>query len=109
MVYIGSLEHDVQLKASTGIVIFGAGTMFPHLLKKMEQFDLREKIIALCDNNTTIQGNRIAGISVISPEHACREYRDVDYIVYNQYFMENCRQLQENHVTRIHLIRQGSL
>lgn len=42
-------------------------------------------------------------------EDACRQYKDTDYIIYNQYFMENCEQLQKNNITGIHLIRQGSL
>lgn len=109
MVYIGSLEYDEQLTASEGIIIFGAGAMLPCLLRKMERLKLSGKIIAICDNNAAMQGERQEGILVISPEDACREYRDKDYVVYNRYFMENCRQLQENHIAGIHLIRQGSL
>ena len=109
MVYIGSLEYDEQLKMTEGIIIFGAGSMLPFLMKEIERFNLSEKIIAICDNNAAIQGKRMRDILVISPEYACEKYRDADYIVYNQYFMENCIQLQENHITGIHLIRQGSL
>lgn len=109
MVYIGSLEYDEQLAASQGLIVFGAGDMLPHLMRKMERLKLSPKIIAICDNNTAIQGERRRGILVISPEDACKEYRDADYIVYNKYFMENCRQLQKNGIMRIHLIRQGSL
>lgn len=109
MVYIGSLEYDEQLQRSTGIIIFGAGAMFPHLLREMERLKLSEKIIAICDNNAAVQGEREMGILVISPEDACREYRDADYIIYNKYFMENCIQLQKNGIIGIHLIRQGSL
>lgn len=109
MVYIGSLEYDEQLKATRGIIIFGAGSLLPYLMKKLDAINLSHKIMAICDNNTAVHGEKLAGISVMSPELVFREYADADYIVYNQYFMEICKQLQENHITGIHLIRQGSL
>lgn len=109
MVYIGSLEYDEQIKTTGGIVIFGSGFLLPYLMKKLDTFNLSKKIIAICDNNTAVHGEKVAGISVMSPEYVFRKYAGADYIVYNQYFIEICKQLQENHIKRIHLIRQGSL
>lgn len=62
------------------------------------------KVIIICDNNAAVQGEWVAGILVISSK-ACRKYRAADYVVYNRYFMENCKQLQENNITGIHLVR----
>lgn len=109
MVYIGSLEYDELLRATGEIIIFGAGSLLPYLMKKLEALNLSQKIIAICDNNAAVHGEKAAGILVMSPERVFREYADADYIVYNQYFMEICKQLQENNITGIHLIRQDSL
>lgn len=109
MVYIGSLTYDYQIKESKGIIIFGGGTMLTHLLKKLEQMDVAEKIIAICDSDISMQGREIAGMPVLSPMQAYERYRNFDFIVYNQYFMEICKQLKINDIPRIHLIRQGSL
>lgn len=109
MVYIGGLEYDEQLKSSKKIIIFGAGSLLPWLMKKMDLLNLSEKIIAICDNNNVVQGTKMTGISVVSPEDVYSEYKDADYIVYNQYFMDICKELQKNNIIRIHLIRQGSL
>lgn len=109
MVYIGSLEYDEEIKKTEGIIVCGAGSMLPLLMKKMARLNLSKKIIAICDNNTNIQGKRAEGILVMGAEQACKKYASADYIVYNRYFMEICKQLQEKHIKRIHLIRQGSL
>ena len=109
MVYIGNLDYDEHIKKAEGIIIFGGGSMLPHLLKKMEQHNLIEKIIAICDNNKDMQGKEISGIPVLAPDDACKKYMNLDFIVYNQYFMEICEQLYKNCITQIHLIRQDSL
>lgn len=109
MVYIGNLIYDEYIKKAEGIIIFGGGSMLPNLLQKMEQLNLLEKVTAICDNNVTIQGKEISGISVLAPDDACEEFNDLDFIVYNQYFMEICKQLVENHIDKIHLIREGSI
>lgn len=109
MVYIGSLEYDEEIKKTEGIIVCGAGSMLPLLMKKMVWLNLSEKIMAICDNNTAIQGKRAEGILVMDVERAYKEYANADYIVYNRYFMEICKQLQEKQIKRIHLIRQGSL
>lgn len=109
MVFIGSLEYDEQIQEAAGIVIYGGGRMLPHLLAKMEQLGLLGKIKAISDVNTAIQGKRMVGIPVLSPKDVCKRYRDSDFIVYNQYFMEICEQLNAEGIKRVHLIRQGSL
>ena len=109
MVYIGSLDYDDSLKETEEIIVCGAGSMLPSLMEKMAKLNLSEKIMAICDNNIAIHGKRADGILVMGVERVYREYTDADYIVYNRYFMEICKQLQENHIKRIHLIRQGSL
>lgn len=109
MLYIGSMDYDEQLKKAEGIIIFGGGSMLGCLLERMRQMELTEKIVAVCDNSVSLQKQEVAGIPVLSPDYACEKYGDMDFIVYNQYFMEICKQLQKNRVTRIHLIRQGSL
>ncbi len=109
MVYIGSLDYDEQIKKASEIVIFGGGSMLPYLLKKMRQLNLVEKITAICDNNVDMQGKEILGIPVLAPDDVCNKNRNLDFIVYNQYFMEICEQLYKNQIVKIHLIRQGSL
>lgn len=109
MEYIGSLEYDESLKKTNGIVIFGGGDMLPTLLKKLEGMKLAGEIIAICDNNVSLQGKEILGIPVLCLDYILEEYRDLDFVVYNRYSIEICKQLLENHVTKIHLIRQGSL
>lgn len=109
MTYIGSLNYDEQLKKAKGIIIFGGGSMLGRLLERMRQMELTEKIVAVCDNSVSLQKQGISGIPVLSPEYACEKYRDMDFIVYNRYFMEICEQLRKSSITRIHLIRQGSL
>lgn len=109
MVYIGSLDYDEQIKTAAEIIIFGGGSMLPCLLKKMKQLSIVGNIIAICDNNTAMHGKEICEIPVLSPKYIFENYGNSDFIVYNQYFKEICEQLRENHIKRIHLIRQGSL
>lgn len=109
MVYIGSLDYDEQIKETKGIIIFGGGSMLTRLLERLEQMNLQERIIAICDNNVSMQEKEITGIPVLSPVQAYKKYENMDFIVYNRYFMEICEQLQKNDIPRIHLIRQGSL
>ncbi len=110
MIYIGSLNYDEQLRKAKGIIIFGGGSMLGRLLERMEQMKLADKIVAVCDNSISLQKQgEISAIPVLSPDYACEKYRDMDFIVYNRYFMEICEQLQKCCVTRTHLIRQGSL
>lgn len=109
MVFIGSLNYDEQIQEAAGIVIYGGGKMLPHLLAKMEQLELSGKIKAIGDADTAKQGEKMMGISVLSPEDICKKYKELDYIVYNQYFMEICERLNAEGIKRIHLIRQGSL
>ena len=107
--YIGSLEYDESIKKAEKIIIFGGGSMLIRLFKQLEHLDLMEKIVAICDNDIAMQGKEVQGILVLEPRYACQKYKDGDYIVYNQYFMEICEQLRENHISKIHLVRQGSL
>lgn len=109
MTYIGSLEYDEQIKHAAGVIIFGGGFMLQHLLNKMKELHLEDKVIAVCDNNTAMHGEKVFGIPVWAPDEAFQKYRDTDFIVYNNYFLEICNQLLENNIKKIHLIRWGSL
>lgn len=109
MMYIGGLKFDDEIKKAEGIIVFGGGSMLPYLLKKMKQLNIAERIVAICDNNIAIQGKEVSGVPIMSPKFVCENYREFDFIVYNQYYMEICEQLHRNHIEKIHLIRSGSI
>ncbi len=109
MEYIGDLRNDKRLKEASDIVIFGGGMMLPVLLDNMNQLHLRDRVVAVCDNNQKMHGKTIYGIPMYGLEYVKHNYKNATYIVYNKYFVEICKQLVENHIDKIHLLRQVKL
>ncbi len=106
MEYIGRLENDRKLQSSEAcIVIFGAGKEFVKILDKLEKSNLKKNVICICDNDVKKQGKEISGIQIVSLDYALRYYKNAIYIVYNQFCIEICKQLSEQGIDRIHLIR----
>lgn len=106
MEYIGKIENDKKLfENKEGIVIFGAGEKLKHLLCRLNELQVKDKVVCICDNNCEKQGQEIEGIEVYEPEEAFRRYKKEMYIVYNQYSLEICQQLVKANINRIHLIR----
>ncbi len=106
MEYIGSFECDKKLiNNEAGIVIFGAGKGLSGLLDKMEKSGIKGRVLCICDNNSEQQGNFIQGIQVISPEEAICRYSNAMFIVYNRFCEEISKQLIDEGIERIHLIR----
>lgn len=106
MEYIGRIENDKKLHMNEmGIVIFGAGKNLEKVLDKLEKIHEKNKVICVCDNDVKKQGREINGIEIVSPDYALRHYSGAVYIVYNQFCIEICRQLTEQGIERIHLIR----
>lgn len=106
MEYIGKLEDDKKLyQNKKGIVIFGAGKELCRLLGKMEESEIQDRILCICDNDPQRQGGKMAGIAVVSPEYAFIHYNEAVYIVYNRFCAEISRQLVKMGIKNIHLLR----
>lgn len=106
MEYIGRIKNDRKLYANeVDIVIFGAGKDLAKILDKLEKLNVKENVICACDNDTKKQGKTINGIEIVSLDYALSRYTNAVYIVYNQFCIEICRQLAEQGIERIHLIR----
>lgn len=106
MDYIGRLEFDVKLQDRLEyMVIFGGGEMLPDLLERMDRLRLKERIVCICDNNCKKWGQKIDGIEIMSPKKAFEQFKDTSYLVYNKYSLDICRQLLQEGISRIHLIR----
>lgn len=106
MEYIGRLENDRKLYADeVGIVIFGAGKDLGKILDKLEKLNIKKKVLCACDNDIEKQGKKIMGIEIVSPDYVLIHYSNATYIVYNQFCIEICRQLTEQGIKKIHLIR----
>ena len=106
MKYIGRIEKDISLcEKNEKMVVFGAGKGLKRLLDKLEQLQIKDRVVCICDNNPEKQEKKISGIRVVSLDYALKNYRYENYIVYNQFCVEICRQLISNGVQKIHLIR----
>lgn len=106
MDYIGRIENDKKIRLTTDeIVIFGAGRDLERILDKLVEMCITNRVVCICDNSREKQGKEINGIKVISPDEAINYYNDAAYIVYNQFRIEICRQLKEQGIEKIHLIR----
>ena len=106
MEYIGRLEHDRMIEDKSEIVIFGAGKELSCLLNQMNIIGVKSNILCICDNSLVLQGRKIDGIEIVSPEYAFSRYSNAIYIVYNRFCMEISRQLKDKGIKRIHLIRR---
>lgn len=105
MEYIGKIENDKILTDASGIVIFGAGKNLGCLIEKLKRMGLRNRILCICDNDTSQHGKKIEEIEVVSPTYAFSIYSKAIYIVYNRFCVEICRQLIKEDIKRVHLIR----
>lgn len=103
MEFIGNINMDEKLYQSRQIVICGAGCMLNELLDKMNQMNLLDKVVAICDNNQELLGNQINQIQVDSYEKVIGQYPEADYIAYNRFAVEICHQIHGN-VRKIHLV-----
>lgn len=106
MEYIGKIENDKKLYRDTqGIIVFGAGNSIDKLLNELEKMHLKGRVKYICDNNCEKQGKEISGIKIVNPQYVFNYYRNSDYIVYNQFCVEICKQLLEEGIKKVHLIR----
>lgn len=106
MEYIGRLENDILIRSKNKIVIFGAGKELSSLLNQMDAMGIKKGVLCICDNNSAQQGKKIDGIEIVSPDYAFLRCRDAIYIVYNRFCMEISKQLMDEGIERIHLIRR---
>ncbi len=106
MEYIGSLEYDTRLRnEAEKIIICGAGKRLEPLLSEFQILGIKN-IICVCDNNITSTREDMDGIPICSLNTAFEKYRDADFVVYNRYAIEICRQLMDNGISKIHLLRR---
>lgn len=106
MDYIGRLEYDGKLqKGLEHVVIFGGGERLPELLKRMDQLGLKKRILCICDNDRKKWGQTVDGIEILPPEEVFQKFKDCPYILYNKYSVAICRQLLQEGISKIHLIR----
>lgn len=106
MEYIGKIEHDRILRESgEEIVVFGAGRGLDNVVNKLDTMGVKDRIVCICDNNNEKQGEKVMGIEICSPEFAFENYSKAAYIVYNQFCIEICKQLLQEKIDKIHLIR----
>lgn len=104
--YIGRIENDKKISLTTDeIVVFGAGRELERILDKLTEMCVMDRVVCICDNSREKQGKEINGIKIISLDDAINCYSDAAYIVYNQFQIEICRQLMEQGIEKIHLIR----
>lgn len=107
MEYIGKIEYDKKIRNGTGdIVIFGAGNMLRELLGDLEMLGIKNRVVCICDNSSEVCGKTEDGIFICSASQVFKDYKDADYIVYNKYSLDICRQLMENGIAKIHFIRR---
>lgn len=75
-----SLKKDVEKKE---IVIFGSGS-WGQFFYGLSHILCIERILAYCDNQKAIQGKRLNGVLVMSPEEAVRKYPDAIFVIANR-------------------------
>jgi FkbM family methyltransferase len=59
---------------STSVVIFGAGSLGRRVARAVRP-------VLFCDNNSSLWGNAIEAIPIVSPKEAVRQYPDATYVV----------------------------
>lgn len=104
MEYIGRLEKDRYIYGEE-IVIFGAGKGLYEILDRLEKMQIKDKIVCICDNDPEKHGKKIEGIEILNPKQIFSSHSSAAYIVYNQFCGEICKQLVNEGIYRIHLIR----
>lgn len=93
-----SLKKCVEKKE---IIIFGSGSwgqFFHHLFYVL----CIERILAYCDNQKAIQGKRLNGVLVISPEEAVQRYPDAVFVIANK----NAAQKMETQLLELGVLRE---
>ncbi len=106
MEFIGRIKNDIKLyESDIKIVLFGAGNGLDELLNILNDMNIRERVVCICDNDLKKQGNNVEGLRVNSLEYTSQHYGDAIYIVYNKFCIEICKQLLKNNIKKIHLIR----
>ncbi len=107
MEYIGKIEFDKKLcEDKESIVIFGAGQGLKNILNRLDEMNLQDRIVCVCDNSCEKQGQEVYGLKVYNPEDVFQTHRSASYIVYNQFCIEICNQLIKEGINKIHLIRR---
>lgn len=104
MEYIGTCENDTKLDKEKEIVLFGCGKMAHGIYRILQQKHLDERVRYFCDNNEAVQGTSVCGCTVVSVEHAVREYPDAAYIVASTCVREMTEQLRDMGIKKIHII-----
>ena len=81
------------MKTSKKIVIFGGGEDCEKFLRDIFSLILCElmEVVAICDNDSRIQGNLINGISIISPDELVNY--QYDKIVVTPIFFDEIKEL----------------
>ncbi len=106
MRYIGYIENDIPLfESKSKIVICGAGGLFDKFLIKLESLGMRNRICSICDKDADKWGTSVQGIEIIPLEETIDKKAELEYIVYNRYRLEIARELAEQKIENIHLIR----
>lgn len=77
------------------IVIFGAGHWGYEVLKYVSEHNLCE-VLAFADNDRDKWKKNIAGVKVISLEEAIKEYKDVYFIIANEY---HSQEMQKQYIS----------
>ncbi len=91
-------EYEIQLKEKIGnkpIVIFGAGNWGQRCLVYLKRI-IDNDICCFCDNNKSLQGSKLWGYSILSPEKAVDRYSNAKFIIANNHYYLDCmRQLRQ--------------
>lgn len=83
-------DYFFKTIGNSQVVIFGAGIRGKRLLQQIGKYDI--KVNAFCDNNSSIWGNNIAGITIYGLDTIFIKYPNAKYIIANKYHYIEIRQ-----------------
>jgi FkbM family methyltransferase len=101
--FLGSLfsENLVQvLDTKLKVVLYGAGSAGRELVECLQLF--RIDIVAMCDSNESLHGNKVNGVPVMSLHEVTNKFADAVFVISSNQFREEIQRfLKEKGIQRV--------
>ncbi len=105
-----NFDHSMETKEAmdhigghTPIIIFGCGNLGKIVARYLQRKN--KNIAAFVDNNKKKWGENVAGLEVLKPEEAGKNYKEAKYIVASaEYYQDICSQLKDMHIENENIV-----
>lgn len=104
--YIFIVDHLINEFANREVILFGAGSCGEKCLEEFKK--IGTNILAFCDNNQSIWGNKFLGYPVLSPEEL-KLYPEIPVLITSTYDDEIREQLRKLEIKQVYTVKIGVL